>query len=548
MSNRIARAEPDLASPAPGIDLSLASSDHLRSLQAVTDAALATLAGDDLLEELLSRVRQVLSTDTAAILLLDRLKGELVARAAKGIEEEVRAGVRIPLGRGFAGTIAATRKPLFIPDVDHSQVLNPILKQKGIRSLLGVPLVAQGMTLGVLHVGTLVPRQFTSEDTALLQMVGDRVALALNAGLVERESAGARLLQRTLLPERLPEPQGLRLAARYRPAGGGEVGGDWYDAFVLTNGSIGVAMGDVVGRGLDAASSMSRLRNALRAYAVEFLSPSEVLGRLDRMLQILSPGEMATVMYGVIDPVHLTFRFASAAHLPPVVRDPDGGARVRDVDVGPPIGAVQAAVFAENVERLRPGSLMILCTDGLIERRGQSLDEGLHRLCEASRSRLPVDELCDEILERLTEDTEADDDVALMAIEVVPDPGDGLQLSLKAEVGQLVVLRRILERWLTERGTEPKLMYDVVAAAGEAAANAIEHAYGPSGGELRVQGQWSAGDVVLTVRDFGGWRSPRFPDRGRGISLMEALTDGMQISRSDAGTTVELRWGAVSPQ
>ncbi len=372
MMHGIAQVEPDTSDQGSEAASILASLEHLQRLQSVTDAALANLNVDQLLDELLIRVRDALSADTAAILLLDATKAGLVPRAAKGIEEEVERGVRIPFGRGFAGTIASTGQPSAILDVDHSNVLNPILREKGIRSLLGVPLVAQGTTLGVLHVGTLAPRRFSPEDTALLQLVGDRVALAINAGLYERERAVARTLQRSLLPETLPNPPGLRVAARYRPARGGEVGGDWYDAFLLPSGSVAVAIGDVVGRGLGAAASMGKLRNALRAYALEFASPSGVLERLDRLIQILGPGEMATVMYGVIDPVHLTFRFASAAHIPPVVRDPDGSVRVRPVDVSAPLGAVVAATFAENVEQLRPGSTLILCTDGLVERRHQS--------------------------------------------------------------------------------------------------------------------------------------------------------------------------------
>jgi anti-sigma regulatory factor (Ser/Thr protein kinase)/putative methionine-R-sulfoxide reductase with GAF domain len=530
------------------IDLATASLEHLRRLQSVTDAALANLSVDELLEELLVRVTEALSADTAAILLLDRTKGELIARAAKGIEEEVKAGVRIPVGRGFAGTIAATGQPMTILEVDHSNVLNPILEEKGIRSLLGVPLVAQGLLIGVLHVGTLVRRAFTPEDTALLQLVGDRVALAINAGLYERERAVARTLQRSLLPENLPNLPGFRLAARYRPARGGEVGGDWYDAFVLANGSVAVAMGDVVGRGLSAASSMGKLRNALRAVALEFPSPSDVLDRLDRMVQVFDPGEMATVLYGVIDPVDLAFRFASAAHLPPLVRDPDGAVRVQSVDVGPPLGAVTTATFPEHVEKLRPGEALILYTDGLIERRGQSLDEGLAALSEAARARLPAEELCDHIIERLTEDDDADDDVAVLTIEVLPDPGDQLRLSLRTEVGQLVILRRTLQRWLDERRVEPAVAYDVVAASGEAAANAIEHAYGPSGGSLRVTAEWTPEEIVFTTRDFGRWRGQRAPNRGRGIPIMQALSDEMRISRSDAGTSVELRWKIGSPR
>src|SRR3954466_2454530 len=128
------------------------------------------------------RVTGVLGTDTAAVLMLDEATNELVARAAKGIEEEGEAGVRIPVGRGFAGRIAAERRPITILDVDHADILNPILREKGIRSLLGVPLMVEGAVIGVLHVGSLTTRVFTGEETALLQVAGDRAALAIEHG------------------------------------------------------------------------------------------------------------------------------------------------------------------------------------------------------------------------------------------------------------------------------------------------------------------------------------------------------------------------------
>src|SRR5207244_1584382 len=141
---------------------SMASEEGVRRLEAVTDTALARLSLEELLSELLVRVRSILGADTAAILLLNG--GDLVARVAKGLEEEVEAGVRIPLGRGFAGRVAAERRPIFIADVDHADVMNPILRQKGVRSLLGVPLLFEGKVIGVLHVGTLKPRRFDQHD------------------------------------------------------------------------------------------------------------------------------------------------------------------------------------------------------------------------------------------------------------------------------------------------------------------------------------------------------------------------------------------------
>ena len=153
--------------------------NKLTRLQALTDAALAHLDLEELLASLLLRTREMLDVDTCAVLLLDEATNELVARAAVGIEEEVERGVRIPLGKGFAGRVAASREPVVLDDVDHADVLNPILHEKGIKSMLGVPLIVGGTVLGVLHVGALKPRYFTVEETELLQLAADRAALAI---------------------------------------------------------------------------------------------------------------------------------------------------------------------------------------------------------------------------------------------------------------------------------------------------------------------------------------------------------------------------------
>ena len=166
------------------------TTEYVRRLQSVTDAALAHLQLDELLDALLVRTRELLDVDTCAILLLDEETNELVARAALGIEEEVEQGVRIPVGRGFAGRIAADKEPVILDDVDHADVMNPILHDKGIKSLLGVPLVVEGAVRGVLHVGSLAVREFTVDEVELLQLVADRAALAIDhARLFEAERA-----------------------------------------------------------------------------------------------------------------------------------------------------------------------------------------------------------------------------------------------------------------------------------------------------------------------------------------------------------------------
>jgi signal transduction histidine kinase len=171
--------------------------ERLRRLQGLTDVALEHLELDQLLAALLIRARDALDGDTCAVLLLDEETNELVARAAVGIEEEVEQGVRIPVGRGFAGRVAAERRPVVLPDVDHADILNPILREKGLRSLLGVPLIVGRRVLGVLHVGTLTPREFRAEDIALLQLAADRAAIAIeHARLFADEQAARKRLER----------------------------------------------------------------------------------------------------------------------------------------------------------------------------------------------------------------------------------------------------------------------------------------------------------------------------------------------------------------
>ncbi len=156
----------------------VADDDRLRRIESVTDAALAHLDVEDLLVELLDRVRELLEVETATVLLLDSSSQQLVVTAARGIQAALRRGIHIPVGKGFAGRIAAEKQPVIIERVDHANMLSPILREHGVCSLLGVPMLSSGTVIGVLHVGTLVPRRFTDDDVRLLQIVADRVAFA----------------------------------------------------------------------------------------------------------------------------------------------------------------------------------------------------------------------------------------------------------------------------------------------------------------------------------------------------------------------------------
>ncbi len=388
--------------------------DRLRAIQSITDAALSRLDDHHLLAELVDRTREALQADTAAVLVLDSPSGQLIATAAAGLEEEVRQGVRIPVGRGFAGRIAADRRAVILDHVDHTTVLNPILWAKGIQSMMGVPMVAGGQVIGVLHVGSLTARQFTSHDAELLQLAADRAAAAVQSISAQTDRVAAEALQRSLVPSALPVVPGAEMAARYIP-GSGAVGGDWYDVFTLPSGELCVVIGDVAGSGLAAAVIMGRMRSALRAYALETRDPAEVLARLDRKMLHFEPNAMATVLYAVIDPALDRMHVASAGHFPPILAAPGQAAELTDVPAGMLIGILPEAQRPVSTVKIPPGGLLCFFTDGLVERPGEVIDEGMARLCRALVAK-PPDVACSAVMGALVGSEPARDDIALLMI------------------------------------------------------------------------------------------------------------------------------------
>jgi putative methionine-R-sulfoxide reductase with GAF domain len=397
-----------------------AAEDQLRDVRAITDAELSRLDAEDFLSQLVDRVKAIMRADTAAVLLLDRSGTQLVATAASGLEEEVRQGVRIPVGRGFAGRIAAERRPVIIDHVDYTTVVNPILIAKGIRTMIGAPLLAGGTVLGVLHVGSLGSRTFASDDAALLQLAAERAAVAVQFLRSRSDRTAATALAHSLLPETLPEIPGLEMAARYIP-GYGDVGGDWYDVFTLPSGELCAVMGDVAGAGLQAAVTMGRLRSALRAYSLESRDPADVLSRLDANVQTFEPGTIATVLYAVFDPDLEHVRISSAGHLLPVVVLPGNSPELAAIQGDLLIGA--SANFRRHTTTLwfPPGSLLCLYTDGLVERRGETLDDGLDAL-RAAITAGPADGVCVSVMAALVGNTPATDDLTMLVFRRLP-PG-----------------------------------------------------------------------------------------------------------------------------
>jgi hypothetical protein len=383
-------------------------------LLAVSDVELARLDVDDMLVKLLDRVRAALVTDTAAVLLRDPGSDYLVARAACGLEEEVRQGVRIALGRGFAGAIAAQKKPVRLTRVDPTTVANPILWEAGIQVMLGVPLFNGTDVIGVLHVGRQSAEAFTDDDVEVLTIAGERVAAALVAHRLAISSAASDLLERGLQPARLPALAVVQLAARYVPAEGRAVGGDWYDAFSLPSGDLWLVTGDVAGHGLDAAVIMGRVKSAFRAYALLGESPEQVMERTDRKVQHFEIGTMVTLACATAQPPYERVRICTAGHPPPVLAVPGSEGQLVEVPVGPPLG-VLAEVARTSVEIAWPvGAVLFFYTDGLVERRGVDLGARLDHLARVVSADDP-ETMCAAVMHEMIRNDAVPDDVAVLA-------------------------------------------------------------------------------------------------------------------------------------
>jgi serine phosphatase RsbU (regulator of sigma subunit)/anti-sigma regulatory factor (Ser/Thr protein kinase) len=518
------------------------ASERLQHIQQITDSALAYMSLEQMLSELLERIRAGLEADTAAVLLLDEERNVLVARAARGLEEEVRQGVQVPVARGFAGRVAAHARPVVIEDLSRAEVVNPILRQKGIRSLLGVPVHVEGRLIGVLHVGTLKHRAFDDDDIALLQLAADRAALAIDRAQLSEQRSVTEIMQRTLLPDALPQVPGVRFSAKYLPAGSGvRLGGDWYDVFQLANGRLALVIGDVVGRGVLAASVMGEIRTALRAYLAEGHDLPVVMALLNDMLVSMERRRSATAAIFELDLERGELHAVSAGHLPALLVGADGVPALLEHRGGPPLGIMPGSEYTSAHFSFDAGSVLLLYTDGLVERRGESIDEGLGRLAEAGRRAAAGEEasFADRVYRALVDETPLDDDVALLAIESL-ELGSSFEMTLDTRPAVLAGLRSVIGRWLINVGGRADEVFGVALAASEAAANAIEHAYGAHDGTFMVLCETDGAQARVVVRDSGRWRQTHPHGRGRGLELMRSLVDEVDVQRGDDGTTVTL--------
>ncbi|GLW28800.1 SpoIIE family protein phosphatase [Actinoplanes regularis] len=374
--------------------------------------------------------------------------------------------------------------------------------------------------------------------TQLARLVGLRLA---GARLYETEHRIARTLQHSLLPQSLPRIPGAVVASRY-VAGSSEarVGGDWYDVIAVPDGPLYLVIGDVVGKGVQAAAAMGQLRNALRAYVLEGFDCGPSLSRLNRLVDTLGRRQFATVFCLRFDPHTRVMRYSSAGHPSPIVVTPgELGTFLHRTALGPPIGALGEVPYPTREVQLAPGDRLLLYTDGLVEDRTQGIDSGLSELtADVAKPTEHVEDLLDTLLAKASRQVRRDD-IALIALEVT-EPREFV-LRLPADPNRLSVLRKRLDDFLAAHSVPEPDLFDLIVAVSEAAANAIEHPIEPVEPWITVEASMHADAIVVTVRDTGRWRPATDPGfRGRGLALIGALTE-FSVHRSPEGTAVTLR-------
>jgi anti-anti-sigma factor len=453
------------------------------------------------------------------------------------------------------GGLALVTYLVFHSQYQETFLVFPLLIWAAVRfGQLGASLAAVtavGMTVwaaidesGPFAHTTLLHRMLTLQTYDAVIALTSFVLAAImteRVGALEREHRNAETLQRSLLPDRLPIIPGLEFASRYLPGGAGlEVGGDWYDVFTLPRGRLGLTIGDVVGKGLAAAATMGQLRTALRAYAIETDSPAAVVQRLSRLVAEFDAAQMATLTYAVLDPDTRTLSFSSAGHPPPLLIGPDGPASYLMEGRSPPLGVTRLAQAEANVT-IRPGSTLVLYTDGLIERRRGSIAEGMGALRTAVEGHHgDLDSLCDDRVLQPPRPESSDDDVALLMVRLLPVPSGDFQLLLQAEPQAVATLRRTVGQWATFSGASDEEAHDLVLAVGEAVTNVIEHAYTSTGGQVEVEASIRQGLARIVIRDRGRWRPPRSDEGGRGLLLMRGLMEKVDVVSGPEGTEVRL--------
>jgi serine phosphatase RsbU (regulator of sigma subunit)/anti-sigma regulatory factor (Ser/Thr protein kinase) len=515
---------------------------------ALTAALSGALTPANVAESFIDEALRSIDADAAVLAVVDDETRELRAVAWSGVPDDLialRGDVSVTANRPGARAMQR-RQPTYYDDIDELQAAYPhveeLLERTGLRSFAFLPLWAAGAPLGVAVIGWREQTHLLADERAFLEAIAAQCALALDrAQRYEGERVVAETLQRSVLPETLPSMEGVRVAAVYLPGSTAvDVGGDWFDTLTLADGRVGFVVGDVVGKGVEAASTMAQLRNGMRALGLDRRTPGETVTKLNVLLASYTDVPFATLAYVTLDPRTLEATLTSAGHPPPLVVEPDGRTRFLEGPGGLPLGADPDATYSEWRTTLDPGAILVLYTDGLVERPDRSIDEGLDLLARAAaQAPREPDEFVDAVVDELLGRGARGDDVALLVIRLDPIRLEPLALTLPSEPGALQILRRELSRWLEHAAVPEVDARDVVLASWEAGANAIEHANAPVGATFRLDAALTGDRVRVEVADRGRWKEPQTRhNRGLGLRMIEGLMASVDVDRGEAGTRV----------
>lgn len=480
---------------------------------------------------------------------VDPVRGEVL--------ERLRLNHRLPDDHSSSVSRALSGEARLLPSIGPEVVRQHVedgetrrlLEQLGPRSIVVAPLATGDDVIGALMVGLTDPdrRPYDEGDFGFIKELATRVATVLeNARLEEEDNRTALRLQQALLPGMLPEIPGLSSAGLYEAAQERlEIGGDWFDLIEVGPGRTAIVVGDVVGHGLESAVTMGQLRTAVAAFAMSECEPDAVLDRLEQFAEPSVGAHYSTVAYALLDSRSGRIRYSLAGHPPPLVIAPDGTTTLLEGGRSTPLCALGPRPRPLAEATLEVGSMIILYTDGLVERRGTSLGARLEQLqrVAGAASHLAPDQVCDKLLLAMTEGRPTDD-VAILAVRLNVVESPTLTHRFPAEPPALASAREALRRWLTEVGLDEGAKREIVLGVGEALGNAVEHAYSDQcTGEVELSATVrDCDEIEIAVRDWGGWRTRTRPadERGRGLPIMRALFDSLDVDRQVGGTTVTL--------